>query len=89
MNGNRRAFLRTTAMAMLANSSVPLAPAQQAAQVLIPHSTWDCGMKDGIPGPESGMLIFEAQMSLDRLAKLGKTPYGDRRVAVGLEGKPT
>lgn len=89
MNGNRRAFLQTTALALLTNSTVPLAPAQQAAKVFIPHSTWDCGMKDGIPSPESGMLIFEAQMSLDRLAKLGKTPYGDRRVAVGLEGKFT
>ena len=43
-------------------------------------------MKDGIPNPESGVLIFEAQIKLDRLARIGKTPYGDRRVAVGLEG---
>jgi len=89
MNGNRRAFLQTTAIALLTNAAVPLASAQQAAKVFIPHSTWDCGMQDGIPGPESGVPIFEVQMSLDRLAKLGKTPYGDRRVAVGLEGKLT
>ncbi len=87
MNGNRRAFLRTTAVAVLANSAVRLSHAQQSAKVFIPDSSWDCGMRDGIPSPESGMLIFEAQMSLDRLAKIGKTPYGNRRVAVGLEGK--
>ena len=46
-------------------------------------------MKDGIPSPESGALIFEAQMKLDRLASIGKTPFGNRRVAVGLEGKVT
>lgn len=43
-------------------------------------------MPGGIPSPESGSLVFEAQMKLDRLASLGKTPYGNRRVAVGLEG---
>jgi len=46
-------------------------------------------MPGGIPDPESGTLIFEAQMKLDRLANLGTTPYGNRRVAVGLEGTVT
>lgn len=46
-------------------------------------------MPEGIPNPESGTLVFEAQMKLDRLANLGKTPYGNRRVAVGLEGMAT
>jgi len=46
-------------------------------------------MPGGIPNPENGTLIFEAQMKLDRLARLGKTPYGNRRVAVGLEGMVT
>lgn len=46
-------------------------------------------MPSGIPNPESGSLIFEAQMKLDRLANLGRTPYGNRRVAVGLEGMAT
>jgi hypothetical protein len=46
-------------------------------------------MPDGIPNPESGTLIFEAQMELDLLASVGKTPFGNRRVAVGLEGKVT
>ncbi len=46
-------------------------------------------MPGGIPNPENGTLIFEAQMKLDRLASLGTTPYGKRRVAVGLEGMVT
>ena len=46
-------------------------------------------MKDGIPNPESGSLIFETQLKLDRLAKIGKTQYGNRRVAVALEGTIT
>ena len=46
-------------------------------------------MPGGIPNPESGTLIFEVQMKLDRLASLGTTPYGNRRVAVGLEGMVT
>ncbi len=46
-------------------------------------------MPGGIPAPESGVFIFEAQMKLDRLANLGTTPFGNRRVAVGLEGMVT
>lgn len=46
-------------------------------------------MPAGIPDPESGTLVFEAQMKLDRLANLGKTPYGNRRVAVGVAGTAT
>ncbi len=43
-------------------------------------------MKDGIPNPEMGVLIFEIKTKLDRVARIGKTPFGSRRVAVGLEG---
>jgi hypothetical protein len=71
-----------TGAAALAGS----ATAQGSAKVLIPHASWDCGMKDGIPNPESGTLIFETQLRLDRVAKMGKTQYGTRRVAVALEG---
>lgn len=87
MNSARRRFLRTAGMALLAGITVHPGLGQNAAKVLVPHASWDCGMKDGIPSPESGALIFETQMSLDRVAKIGKTPYGNRRVAVGLEGK--
>jgi hypothetical protein len=66
-----------------------LAKGQTLARLIVPDKGWDCRMPVGIPHPESGSLIFEAKMKLDRLASLGKTPYGTRRVAVGLEGTVT
>lgn len=58
----------------------------QNAKVLLPHSSWNCGMAEGIPSPESGALVFEAEMKLERVANIGKTPYGDRQVAVVQDG---
>ncbi|HEY4363101.1 MAG TPA: DUF3237 family protein [Bryobacteraceae bacterium] len=89
MNRHRRTFLFTATAAVLASSVAPKTYGQTPAKALIPHSSWDCGMAEGIPNPESGALLFEAQMKLDRLASIGKTPYGSRRVAVGMEGKVT
>jgi hypothetical protein len=60
--------------------------AQSAQRTLSPHATWHCGMPQGIPSPEAGRLILEIQIPLDRVADVGRTPYGMRRVAVGLEG---
>ena len=65
--------------------SVPVLRAQ-STKVLVPHSSWDCGMPGGIPSPESGILIFEAETKLERVASIGKTPYGDRQVAVVRDG---
>jgi hypothetical protein len=65
----------------------PLAARAQAPQsVLIPHATWDCGMPQGIPRPESGLPVFEIEIPLERAIDVGKTQYGQRRVAVGLAG---
>jgi hypothetical protein len=50
--------------------------------MIVPHDSWNCGLPDGIPNPESGRLVFQAEMTLDRLADLGRTQYGRRRVAV-------
>jgi hypothetical protein len=71
---------------LLAGPLVRRIQGQSASKVLIPHASWDCGMMGGIPNPESGSLIFEAQMKLDLLASAGRTPFGNRRVAVGAEG---
>ena len=60
--------------------------AQSAQSTLIPHATWDCGMPQGIPSPEAGRLILSIEIPLDRVAEIGRTQYGMRRVAVGLEG---
>jgi len=89
MNSDRRTFLLMAGAAALAGPAVNQAKGQGTAKVLLPHASWDCGMKDGIPNPESGSLIFETQLKLDRLAKIGKTQYGNRRVAVALEGTTT
>jgi len=73
-------------------ASVPLAlgqsvRAQTTSQYrLIPHASWDCGMPDGIPSPETGELVLEIQIPLERVIDVGETQYGIRRVAVGLEG---
>ena len=84
VKNDRRTFLLTAAAAAV--SAPRFAAGQTSAKLLVPDKTWDCRMPGGIPNPESGTLIFEVQMKLDRLANLGKTPYGNRRVAVGLEG---
>jgi hypothetical protein len=57
-----------------------------AATTLVPHESWNCGMADGIPNPESGTLVFEAEMKLQRVIDAGRTPFGDRRVAVVQDG---
>jgi hypothetical protein len=60
--------------------------AQPSAPVIVPHPAWDCGMPAGIPRPESGELIFELSIPLDRAADIGQTQFGDRSIAVGREG---
>jgi len=55
-------------------------------KIVVPDPSWNCGMAEGIPNPENGTLVFEAQIGLDRVLNVGKTPYGDRRVAVSREG---
>jgi hypothetical protein len=58
-------------------------------KTLVPHSSWTCGMPDGIPMPESGILVFEAQMKLDQVYDVGKTQYGRRQVLVVQDGTVT
>jgi Protein of unknown function (DUF3237) len=65
-----------------ANSAV----AQPSGRTMVPHPAWDCGMPEGIPPPEAGSSIVEIEIPLDRTAEIGRTQYGTRRVAVGLEG---
>ena len=89
MNSDRRTFLLMAGAAVISSPAVQRAKGQGTAKAVIPHASWDCGMKDGISNPESGALMFETQLRLDRLAKIGKTQYGSRRVAVALEGTIT
>jgi hypothetical protein len=74
---------------LLGGPSVQSAGGQGTAdlkKVLIPHPSWNCGMADGIPAPESGTIVFEAQMQIENIYAIGKTPYGNRQVAVMKDG---
>jgi hypothetical protein len=57
-----------------------------AERLIVPHASWPCGLPAGIPSPESGALVFTAEMSLERVADIGKTQYGRRQVAVVQQG---
>jgi hypothetical protein len=57
-----------------------------AEKTIIPDKSWNCGMVDGIPKPESGTLLLEAEMKLDNVYDVGKTPFGKREVAVTQTG---
>lgn len=60
-----------------------------AGPMIVPHESWSCGLPGGIPVPESGTLVFQAEMTLDRVADLGRTQYGRRQVAVVQAGTLT
>jgi hypothetical protein len=89
--GHRPRGLRAGALAAVA-AMIVLVPnghsvwAQTSSAVLLPHATWDCGMPQGIPSPEAGSLVFEIELPLERAVAMGRTPYGARHVAIGLEG---
>jgi hypothetical protein len=51
-----------------------------AGKILIPHKSWPCGMAEGIPVPERGVPVFEANLKLDQAYDAGRTPYGQRDV---------
>lgn len=57
-------------------------PTVKDEKPLIPDSSWDCGMPGGIPSPESGELVFEADMTLGDIQDVGQTQYGQRHVLV-------
>ena len=71
------AVLGMAALRAAGQGAPPGAPA-----LVVPHESWSCGLPDGIPVPESGTLVFQAEMTLDRVADVGATQYGRRRVAI-------
>jgi hypothetical protein len=56
-------------------------------KLLIPHEAWNCGMADGIPVPENGVLVFAADIKIDQIYDVGTTPFG-RRQAIVVQGGP-
>jgi hypothetical protein len=85
MNDSALVPLLAGAVAALALGA-PSARAQSSHSTLVPHAAWDCGMPEGIPRPEAGRAVFDIEIPLERAVAIGRTPYGTRRVAVGLEG---
>ncbi|KNY27799.1 DUF3237 family protein [Pseudobacteroides cellulosolvens] len=73
------------------STPTPTSPQQTSdnEKILIPHKSWTCGMADGIPKPESGSLVLEANMKLEQIYNLGKTQYGERQVFVIQSGTIT
>lgn len=63
--------------------------AATAGKTLLPDAAWNCGMIDGIPVPENGVLLLEAEVKLDNVYDVGRTPFGQREVAVTREGTMT
>ncbi len=57
-------------------------PDDVSDKILVPHSSWACGMANGIPKPEKGVLVFETTMKLQNSYDLGKTQYGMRKAYV-------
>lgn len=57
-----------------------------SAATLLPHAAWDCGLPQGIPVPEQGTLVFEAEVKLDAVYDVGRTPFGLRQAVVTQEG---
>src|ERR1051325_671827 len=56
--------------------------APRAAVTIVPHDSWPCGLPGGIPAPESGTLVFQADLKLARVVDVGNTQYGGRQVVV-------
>src|SRR3954464_15013726 len=62
-------------------------PAATADKTLMPTAAWSCYMPEGIPKPEEGSLVLEAEMQLDNVYDVGATPFGQRQVVVTQTGK--
>lgn len=54
---------------------------------LLPAASWDCGLPGGIPAPERGTLVFEAEVQQDALYNVGRTPFGQRQAVVTRDGR--
>jgi len=82
----RRFVITLTSLTLLCVCLATEPLSGQSAKVIVPHPSWNCGMPDGIPAPESGSLVFEAQLRIQAVHRLGRTPYGNRQVTVFQDG---
>jgi hypothetical protein len=61
-------------------------PDASRTALLLPTPQWDSGMPEGIPSPESGVLVLEAEVQLDAVYDVGRTPFGLRQATVTQAG---
>ena len=54
-------------------------------QTVIPDKSWDCFMPEGIPGPATGELVFDAEMQVGDVHDIGETQFG-KRVQIDVKG---
>lgn len=47
--------------------------------ILVPDSSWTCGMPDGIPPPTAGTLVFTVTLTVGATHDVGETQFGHRR----------
>lgn len=57
-----------------------------SSATLLPAATWDCYLPEGIPVPERGTLVLEAEVQLDAIYAVGRTPFGLRQAVVTQAG---
>ena len=60
--------------------------AASASATLLPAASWDCYLPGGIPVPERGVLVLEAEVQLDAVYDVGRTPFGQRQAVVTQAG---
>jgi len=75
-----------TVSAAFSGACAGLATSSTAEKTLIPTAAWDCGMPGGIPKPEAGTLVLEAEIKLDAIYDVGQTPFGKRQAVVTQTG---
>lgn len=98
MTRHRKATLGVASLVLFAvvaaaaagqSAARPVAAGGGSPGLLVPHESWPCGLAGGIMSPETGTLLFTAVMPLERVADIGRTPYGRRQVAVTQQGTLT
>jgi hypothetical protein len=80
------AFLASGVGTGWAQTTASAAARSAAEKTVLPAAGWDCGMPGGIPKPENGTLVFEAEVKLDAVYDVGQTPFGKRQAAVTQAG---
>jgi hypothetical protein len=79
-------LLGTGFVGACANMAPSTRTSASASRTLLPAASWDCGLAGGIAPPESGTLVLEAEVQLDAVYDVGRTPFGMRQATVTQAG---